>query len=212
MKLNKAENVAKITTMVAGKIQNCTKLEIQNLVFPKWSELGIFGETIRQVVVTKEQKDGCLYEEAVYQVVLRILDGKLYLNGNLDTYCWKHSKLESAKDVKEIGNTSLKSRFNKRKLLKTISSLEERIKIENLFKTLRTQFFLVTLPEEERNFVRITEDLYNAGLTHVVDEWMEIDTEGLADATELNVGDCLIVTKDGFYCIREEEFNITHRI
>lgn len=212
MLVNKAENVAKITGMVAERIQNCTKLELSNIVFPKWSDIGLLGQMFRQCLSTKEQPEGNIYDEAQFQTVLRVLGGKLLMSGRPDTYCWKFDKLQKAKDVRPIGCNCADAILNMAEVLNSIESISEKKMLADMFASMNKDLLLVTIAAEERKCVEITRDLYDAGLTQVVDEWMDTDENGMSEATELNVGDYLIVTNDGFYCIRGEEFKTTHSL
>lgn len=104
MRINKKESTERI--MEKGKQLNCTKLELQNIVFPKWSDLGLIGLMFRQCVSTKEQPSGNIYDESVFQTVLRVIGGKVLMTGRPDTYCWKFEKLQKAKNVRPIGTNS----------------------------------------------------------------------------------------------------------
>lgn len=79
---------------------------------------------------------------------------------------------------------------------------------------MKKDLLLVTSAEESRRCVEITPDLYAAGITSCVDEWMEVDSNGEAEETRLNVGDFLIVNEAGnsVYCIRRDEFLETHSL
>jgi len=210
MKINKLETTRKI--LDKGIQQKCTKLEMQNIVFPKWNELGLIGLIFRQCVKTKEQPNGHIYEEDEYRTVLRIIDGKLLMNGNPDCYCWKHSKVESAKKVQVLGNNSFEGLTNLLKVVASINDEKERCLLADMFAILKKDFLLVTTPAEERTCIEVTSELVAAGITQCVDEWMETDEEGNAEATVLCVGDYLIVTDNGVYRIGHDEFVETHVI
>ena len=68
---------------------------------------------------------------------------------------------------------------------------------------------------EDRIYVRITQELYDAGWTACVDEWMDVDGNGEADATDLVVGDVLIINtkpngERSAYRIDRDMFEETH--
>ena len=84
MKLNKFETTKRI--LEVGDTLSCVKLEMQNIVFPKWSDLGMMGLIFRQCVSTKEQPMGNIYDEAIFQTVLRVLDGKVLMSDRPDCY------------------------------------------------------------------------------------------------------------------------------
>lgn len=64
--------------------------------------------------------------------------------------------------------------------------------------------------KEKRQCIEVTQELYDAGLTDCVDEWMTVDEDGYAKLTSLNVGDFLIVTNKGVYRIQREKFLQTY--
>jgi len=210
MKLNKNASTEKILSM--GKKVPCTKLELQNIVFPKWSDLGLVGMMFRQCVSTKEQPSGNIYDEAVFQTVLRIIGGKVLMTGRPDCYCWKYSKVESAKNVRMVGTNSAAGLVNLCEVLAGITSAEEKSMIADMFANSKKDLLLVTTPAEERTCIEVTPELYAAGITHCVDEWMDTDIDGNAEATALCVGDYLIVTNSGVYRIGHDEFVETHVI
>jgi hypothetical protein len=97
-------------------------------------------------------------------------------------------------------------------VLATVSNESEKKMLADMFANLKKDLLLVTSPAESRQCIKVTRELYDAGITACVDEWMEADENGMATATMLNVGDYLIVTNDGVYCIRHDEFMETHTI
>lgn len=210
MKLNKIASTEKILSM--GKKVPCTKLELQNIVFPKWSDLGLVGMMFRQCVSTKEQPSGNIYDEAVFQTVLRIIGGKVLMTGRPDCYCWKYSKVESAKNVRMVGTNSASGLINLCEVLASITNKEEKSMVADMFANSKKDLLLVTTPAEDRTCIEVTPELYAAGITHCVDEWMEPDEDGNAEATALCVGDYLIVTNSGVYRIGHDEFVETHVI
>lgn len=212
MKLNKIETTRNILAIAADKIQACTKLEMNNIVFPKWSDIGLLGMMFRQCLVTKEQPAGNIYSEAEFQTVLRVLGGKVLMESRPDTYCWKFSKLEKAKNVRPIGVNCADAIITMCEVLATVSNESEKKMLADMFANLKKDLLLVTSPAESRQCIEVTRELYDAGITACVDEWMEADENGMATATMLNVGDYLIVTNDGVYCIRHDEFMETHTI
>ena len=76
MKINKIETTSRILNIAGNNIRPCTKLEMQNIVFPKWSELGLFGKMFRQCVTTKEQPKGNIYDEKYWVTVWRLLNNQ----------------------------------------------------------------------------------------------------------------------------------------
>lgn len=210
MKMNKK----RMTTMIMdmGEMKGCTKLEMQNIVFPKWSDLGLAGMMIRQCVSTKEQPSGNIYDEAIFQVVLRVIGGKVLMNGRPDCYCWKQSKVASSKDVQMVGTNSATGLINLCGILDSIADQTEKSMMADMFANLKKDLLLITTPAENRICIEVTADLYAAGITHCVDEWMDTDENGDAEATALQIGDFMIATSDGVYRVGRDEFMETHVI
>ena len=212
MKIKKTESTLNILTLAAGKVQPCTKLEMQNIVFPKWSDIGLLGMMFRQCLMTKEQPNGNIYDEAQFQTVLRVLGGKLLMENRPDTYCWKFSKLQKAQNVRPIGVNCAEAILTMTEVLSTVTAQSEKTMLADMFANMKKDLLLVTSPAEQRTCIEVTQDLYNAGITCCVDEWMDADENGESEATLLNVGDFLIVTASGVYCIRRAEFLETHTL
>lgn len=211
MKINKTESTRNIINLAAAQKKSCIKMEMQNIVFPKWSDIGLLGLMFRQCIVTKEQPVGHIYDEAEFQPVMRILDGKVLMNDKTDSYAWKFSKLEKSKGVRPIGSTTATGIITMCEVLSGISDAHEKSLVADMFANLNKDLMLVTTPAENRVCIEVTEELYKAGVTSCVDEWNSVDENGEAEETLLNIGDFLIVTSDGVYCIRRDEFLTTHK-
>lgn len=211
MKLKKSETTKRI--LEVGNTIGCIKLELQNIVFPKWSDLGIMGMIFRQCVSTKEQPAGNIYDEAVFQTVLRVIGGKVLMSDRPDCYCWKLSKVTNAKNVKVIGTNSAEGLISLCSVLSSVTSESEKKMLADMFANLKKDFLLVTTPAENRYCIEVTQEMYDTGITACVDEWMETDENGMAEATQLYVGDYVIVTgNNSLYRVGHDEFEKTHRI
>lgn len=204
MKLNKFENTNR---WLAVPAKDYTKLPIDNIVFHALN--GLLAKIYRQVVITKEQPEGCLYDNETFQVVMRIINGKILMNNMADCYAWKKSKVQSAKNKRPIG-FSIKGYKALRQLLSIMESKEERNMLKEMLAIFRKDLILVHTDAESRKCIEVTQELYDSGMTMVVDEWMTPDENGMADATELCVGDYIVIGEDGVYCVRGEEFHMTH--
>ena len=219
MRLNKERITRGILDFWNYRIVKCTKLPLDNIVFPKWSDLGLLGMIFSQKIKTKEQPLGCDYDEATFQVVLRIIGGKVFMTGGRpDAYTWKQEKVtrlmcENPKSIQAIGANSADAIINLSKILNIIEDEHEKEAVAEMFCSLKKDLLLIRTEAENRRCLEITQDLYDAGLTACVDSWMEPDENGEADATQLNVGDFLIIEgNEGVYCIRREEFLATHSL
>lgn len=213
---NKAFSTRHILEVASSSIQDCTKLQMANIIFPKWDDLGLLGMIFRQDIRTKEQPEGHLYDEATYQVVMRIISGRVLMTGGRpDAYTWKSSKvIDNAKDARFIGCNSANAVINLANALNSIADENEKKMFADMFCNLNKDLLLITSPAEQRHCIEITPELYAAGITYCVDEWMETDENGEADITRLNIGDYLIVSanNDSVYCIRHDEFVETHSL
>lgn len=224
MKMNKKEFEARLEGLMPAP---CRKLAMDNIVFPMWSELGAFAFMHRFDVYTAEQPNGCSYDAAKFQSVLRVLGGKVLFDDfrrsahnhkRTDNYCWgveKVVKLVSDGKTRPIGTASAEGLLNLMELSATITDEDDRLAIARTFASFNRDMLLAHTPAENRYFVRINESAYNAGWKYCVDEWMDVDQNGNAEATELLVGDVLIInTKaDGSrtcYRIDREMFELTH--
>lgn len=210
MKANKALTTKRI--LKDGFQKPCTKLELQNIIFPKWDELGLIGMMFRQCVATKEQPSGNIYDEGTFQTVLRVVGGKVLISDRPDCYCWKFSKVTSAKSIAKIGSCSAEGILNLCNVLNGITCEKERTLVAEMFTNLKNDLLLVTTPAEKRTCIEVTEVMYYSGIRYCVDEWMETDDHGEAEATSLCIGDYLIVTDSGLYRIGHDEFCETHVI
>ena len=213
--MNKTESTTRILSM--GTIRNCTKLALDNILFPAWDELGLLGQMIRQCVVTKEQPAGYVYPEAEFRMVMRILNGKVYMNARPDVYCWKSAKVAKAtKNAKIIGANSAEGLVNLCEVLASISDEDEKKTFAGMMANLKRDLLLVRTPAEARQCIVVTQELYNAGVTACVDSWVEPDVNGNGPETKLSVGDVLIVEHkpegDFVYRVGADEFAETYSL
>ena len=187
--------------------RHCRKLPMDNIILPSFKANRMIGMMFRQVLITKELPAGCLYDEDTYQVVCRVINGKLLINGMLDVYTWKQTKVAQM-EKRPIG--FIEGEENLKAMLATMPNAEERDMLKDFFALFTFDMSLVHTEAEERKCIEVTQELYDSGLNYSVDEWMPEDENGEAEATKLNVGDFLIVSDDGVYCIRHDEFIATH--
>lgn len=204
MKRNKKEFESFARSLSTRK---CRKLPMDNIILPSFKANRMIGMMLRQVLITKEQPTGCLYDEDTYQVVCRVINGKLLINGMLDVYTWKQTKVAKM-EKRPIG--FIEGEENLKAMLANMPNEEERDMLKDFFALFTFDMSLVHTEAEERKCIEVTQELYDSGLQYSVDEWMPEDENGETDATELNIGDFLIVSDDGVYCIRHDEFLETH--
>lgn len=211
MKINKNEFRSTFTKLEAAYGKDCVKNPIDNLVLALFKVCAFLKLLLKQVIITKEQPEGCHYDEDGYQVVLRIIDGRLIINGFLDAYAWKKSKVESKKRI-PCGSASKEGRKNCKKLIETIKDDGEKELLRNFFSTFNVDFEIVHTDSEQRRCVEVTQELYDAGLKYSADEYNTPDKNGDVEGTELRVGDFLVKDGEGAYCVRREEFLLTYTL
>ena len=210
MTANKSETTKRIMTL--GTKRACTKLELKNIIFPKWDDLGLLGLMLRQCVVTKEQPAGNIYDEAKFLIVMRIIRGKVLMNGRPDCYCWKFDKVEKAKNKQFIGSNSAEGMKNAANLLMEIEDDAERTMFADMLLSLKKDLIVATTPAEDRVCIEVTQQMYDQGITFCVDSWMETDENGNAPVTKLVPGDFLIVEGDMVYRVGHDEFVETYEL
>ena len=198
-----------------AKFIEVTKFSLLQVIFPQWDELGLLGKIFRQVVRTKENPAGQLYEEATFRTVLRILNGKVFMtNAMQDSYAWtQETFLKKARNAVPCGTHTGHGVLGMTRLLATITDTNERLEVAEMFASMNRDLILCEVPEEKRTVCEVTDELYAAGLTSCVDEWQnQKDENGNLIETKLNIGDFLYINQDAqtVYCIRRDEFFATH--
>lgn len=192
------------------------KHAMSNIVFPKFGELGLYGDAFRQCVKTHEAPDGHIYDENEYRVVWRICNGKLYSeDGFLDIYAWSDEDFkEKATKAVPVGSGSPVGLVNLTDVINSVEKYEDKIRVANEFHRLNMDLLLVHSKEEIRSVVEITETLYKAGITSCIDKWCKEGPDGHFAKTSLEIGDFLVLDHDNemVYCIKEEPFKATHTI
>lgn len=150
------------------------------------------------------------------QVIFRLLSdetGKLHLRNKtreLDAYAWTAQDILSrAKKILPFGINSEEGKQTLETLLSYMSDEEEKEEILKTLYLFRIDFQAVMVKPDWRKVVEVTQELYDAGVTSVINSW-EDESSGFR-ATELQVGDFLVIeSPEKAYCIRREEFIETH--
>lgn len=226
---NKNEFNNLIAALVKIYGQDCVKLAIDNLILPPWADLGLFGSVHLYAVYTAEAPDGHEYDEVDYQTVVRILDGVVFQEkkkpvgkkkrkATPDSYAWTREKVEKLianGQTKPIGIGSPEGILNMSALLNTIKSEKDKMVLAKTFAHFHSGMLLAHTAAENRVFIRVTQELYDAGLKLSADEWCKPDENGMSEASVLEVGDVIIVTthEDGSvtgYRVEEAIFEQTY--
>lgn len=205
-------NTKDVLTLVENQIKPCKKLPMSNIVMPSLSEQGLMAYVFPGIVLTKEQPAGCNYGPNS-NPILRIIGNQLIRKNQADAYAWDAATYaKKATKTVPLGyglGATVESVEWANEIVATLADpTEKKLLIKFLIE--QPSLRLIFSPEENRRCVEITQELYDAGLTWCVDQWMKPDeNSGLYDATMLNVGDFLIID-EGVYCIRRDEFFETH--
>lgn len=183
-----------------------TKLSTVTLVLPTFAELGLLGLMFPAV----KTMEGLMTYGADYRPVVQLLDYPHSLfnsKGEINAFAW--SPKDFAKKAKKPLTVKGEQDFAARVLLRGMKTPKERELVAGLLR-LGLEILLVETPEEEREVIEVTQDLYNAGVTEIVNSW---DNEAENPVvTALEIGDRLVVEGDIFYCIRKDVFEKTHRV
>lgn len=136
--------------------------------------------------------------------------------GRPDSYTWKQTKVANLiadpEKLRLIGTNSASALVNLTDVLGSIRDIREKHCVADMFSSLNKDLLLIATEAEERRCIEVTRDLYNAGITACVDSWMDTDENGESEATQLNIGDFLIIEGKYVYCIRHDEFVLTHEL
>jgi len=185
-----------------------TKLPMDNVVFDRLGEVPLLEMMLNLDIVTKEHISGTVYDKKEFQMVMRIIGGKLLMRGQdlierPDAYAWRTSKVVKAKNKKALGFHSTEGAQTYASILATIESQRER----DLFHT----------DAEDRMVIVVTEELIAKGITEVPNsydiEWPAEGADGV-ELTPIKVGDALVVENcsfgPAFYVVGKDEFEMTH--
>lgn len=219
---NKRETTEMILELAKGQIRKCTKNATDTIIFPKWSDLGLWSKVFCMRAKTKEQPQGCDYDENKEHIVIRILNGKLMIGGAPDVYTLEQDKVAewlNGEHTMVFGTNSKIAKENMKKVLSLIKSKEEQELLEGMLHLIHADFYIIRVPSQERYCIEITQELYDAGLTYCINSWIKPDENGDAEELELKVGDFLICKPkengEGFrsvYRVGREEFLATHTV
>lgn len=110
---------------VSARPVDVTKLPIDNIVFGKLEEIPLLEMLINLHVVSKEHIEGTVYDKTCFQMVMRIIGGKLLMRGQdlierPDAYAWHTSKVLKAKDKKPLGFHSTEGALTYAEVIRTI--------------------------------------------------------------------------------------------
>ena len=199
------------------------KLPMDNVVFDKLGEIPLLEMLMNLNIVTKEHVEGTTYDKKSFQMVMRIIDGKLLMRGQdlverPDAYAWHISKVAKAKNKKPLGFHSAEGAQTYAAVLSTIENQHERDLFSDLLVNWSKDLLLIHTDEEERMVIEVTEDLIvEKGITMVPNSYdIEYPAENATgvELTPIKVGDALVFEKCSFgmafYVVQADEYGMTH--
>lgn len=213
---------AKVLELSAPAV-SMTKLPMDNIVFGKLEEIPLLEMLVNLNIVTKEHIKGTNYDKSSFQMVFRIIGGKLLMRGQdlierPDAYAWRTSKVLKAKNKKKLGFHSTEGAMTYAQVLSTLSDLRERELFTDLLVKWSSDLMLIHTDAESRMVVPVTKELITKyGITEVPNsydiEWPAEGADGV-ELTPIKVGDALVIEEcsfgTAFYVVQKTEFEMTH--
>ncbi|MBO5143114.1 MAG: hypothetical protein J6C46_09070 [Clostridia bacterium] len=218
------ENAKAITKMVVENYaqRDMVKVPMDNVVFDRLGEIPLLEMLMNLSVVTKEHVNGTTYDKKNFQMVMRIINGKLLMRGQdlvdrPDAYAWKTTKVLKAKNKKPLGFHSTEGAQNYAQVLSTIQNQYERDLFTDLLVNWSKDLLLIHTESENRQVIEVTEEMLMAGITAVPNSYdIEWPAEGATgvELTPIKVGDALVIEQcsfgTAFYVVQKEEYELTH--
>lgn len=220
---DKAKEITAHVVKVSTTLE-MVKLPMDNVVFDRLGEIPLLEMLMNLNVVTKEHIGGTTYDKKNFQMVMRIIAGKLLMRGQdlverPDAYAWKTSKVVEAKNKKALGFHSVEGAQTYAKVLASIQSQYEKDLFTDLLVNWARDLLLIHTPEERRTVIEVTEELITKhGITEVPNsydiEWPAEGADGV-ELTPIKVGDALVVENCSFglafYVVQKDEYELTHK-
>ena len=198
------------------------KLPMACIFANQFSEIELLECLFHQVVDTKEHPNGVEYDKNIFQILFRIIDGKLLINGKLDAYAWKISKVCKQKNKRPIGPHTVNGMLTYADVVATIKSESEREKFTKILRTWPLDMTYAHVEAEERTVIEVTEEIiqfllemYNvAAVPNSYDiEYPAVGADSV-ELTFIKVGDALVIEQcsfgPAFYVVQKEEYELTH--
>lgn len=181
-----------------GTVVGARKIEVITIGLGQVKNLGNLKDVIwhnadgKTVIATKEAPQGCAYDDD-RTVVVRVIDGKILIDGKYDIYAPSEDKIEKLlRKPYDLSNLSEEQMAELKPLLDVTSEVRPAI----------------APGESGRRVIVITEEMIEAGVTECFNEW---DPETPCNLEE---GDVFLVSDESQlkgYRIGREEFAGTHQ-
>lgn len=218
-----AKNITATVINLAAPAAPMVKVPMDNIVFDKLGEIPLLEMLMNLTVITKEHIEGTTYDKKNFQMVVRIINGRLLMRGQdlikrPDAYAWRTSKVVKAKNKKSLGFHSTEGALTYAAVLETIKDDYEREIFTDLLINMAKDLLLIHTPAEDRMVIEVTEDLIvKHGITMVPNSYdIEWPAEGATgvELTPIKVGDALVIEKCSFglafYVVQADEYRLTH--
>lgn len=191
-------------------VKPCTKRGIETVVYPLFNEdnYGAYAYVVLPLVRTAEALDGHLYPHDKYHIVARIIGGKVLFDvkgdkGNLtkraESYAWGRDKVQRLIDkgaTKTLDIDTPEGKNNIDELIEKVSDSYERELLWKMFYKGPRGDLLLAMESAENRFCIYVDEKFISDFPRIVDSWQRhsLDEKGCANATELELGDRVIVT------------------
>ena len=199
------------------------KVPLDNVVFDRLGEIPLLEMLMNLNIVTKEHINGTTYDKAQFQMVMRIINGKLLMRGQdmierPDAYSWKTSKVVKAQNKKALGFHSVEGAQTYAQVLATIGDQREKDLFTDLLVNWAKDLLLIHTEAEDRMVIVVTEELITEYKITAVPNSYDIeypakDADGV-ELTPIKVGDALVIENcsfgPAFYVVQKDEFELTH--
>ena len=219
----KAKSLTASVIAVSAPPVPMTKLPMDNVIFDKLGEVPLLEMLVNLNIVTKEHIKGTTYDKKSFQMVMRIIGGKVLMRGQdlverPDAYAWPTSKVLKAKNKKALGFHSTEGALTYAQVLATIESQREKELFTDLLVNWARDLLLIHTDAEDRMVIVVTEELIEKyGITEVPNsydiEWPAEGADGV-ELTPIKVGDALVIEKcsfgTAFYVVGKDEYELTH--
>lgn len=212
---------AEVLQRSIGKLVPMTKLPLDNIVFNRLGEIPLLEMIVNLSIVTKEHVEGTTYDKKNFQMVMRIIGGKLLMRGKdlverPDAYAWKVEDVLEAKNKKTLGFHSTEGALNYAKVLETITDEHERELFTNLLVNLSRDLLLIHTDKKHRYgfFVskELAEEFKEVPNSYDI-AWPAEGADGV-ELTPIQEGDALIIEEcpfgKAFYVVQKDEFSLTY--
>lgn len=200
-----------------------TKLPMDNIVFDRLGEIPLLEMLMNLNVVTKEHVNGTVYDKRNFQMVMRIIDGRVLMrDDNMqerpDAYAWKTEKVLEAKNKKPIGMHSTEGALNYAAMIGTIREQKERELFTDLLVNWSKDLLVIHTEAEHRMVIIVTEEMIiKHGITAVYNSYdIAWPAKGVTsvEPTPIKVGDALVIEQCSFgpavYVVGRDEHDLTH--